>query len=91
MYAWSDGNGYWSVFGFVRKIAAGNALVLLFGQATTVPMRVALTMFRLGKHDAAVPPIAATSGRRVLASHGDLGSKWTAVEGLWSTISGVHK
>jgi hypothetical protein len=88
---WADGDGYWTVFGFVRKIAAGNALVPLFGSAAPGPMRATLTMGRLSKHDAALSPSVMGGDCWVLAPYGDLGPVKARIEGLWSTISGVHK
>jgi hypothetical protein len=86
---WGAGQGYATLFGFSRKIAAGNALVPLFGQATTAPVRASLSMHRLSKPDASVSPSPAGSGCWLLSQ--DLGPKWATLEGLWSTIASVHK
>jgi hypothetical protein len=88
---WADGHGYWTVFGFVRKIGAGDALLPLFGSATTAPMQATLIMERLSKHDAAISPATMDGDCWVLAPNGDLGPVKAKLEGLWSTISGVHK
>jgi hypothetical protein len=88
---WADGHGYWTVYGFVRKVTSGNALVPLFGPATAAPMQATLAMNRLSKHDAALSPSVMTGDCWVLAPNGDLGPVKARLEGLWSTISGVHK
>ena len=89
---WAAGHGYWTVFGFVRKIVAGRAMLPLFGRATTAPMQANLTMDRLSKHDARISPSVMGSDCWVLADPGgDLGPVKAKVEGLWSTIKGVHK
>lgn len=87
---WADGHGYWTVFGFQRQIA-GHSLAPVFGPATSSPQRAVLTMYKLGKHDAAIPASAMIAGCWVLAPGGDLGPVNAAVDGLWSTIKGVSK
>ncbi len=67
-------------------------MVPLFGRATTAPMQANLTMDRLSKHDARISPSVMGSDCWVLADPGgDLGPVKAKVEGLWSTIKGVHK
>jgi hypothetical protein len=50
-----------------------------------------MSMYRLDKHDAAIPAQVASSGCCVLAKGGDLGPRWVRLQGLWSTIPGVRK
>lgn len=86
---WGDGHGHATLFGFSRRITAKNTLVPLFGPATTMPLQASLTMRRMSKHDASLSPSPAGSGCWLLSQ--DLGPKWATLEGLWSTIAGVHK
>lgn len=88
---WAAGHGYWTVYGYSRMLTAGNALVPMFGPATTAPEQAALTMYRVNKHDAAIPATSAGSGCWVLAPNGDLGPVEAKLQGLWSNIRGVKK
>ncbi len=85
---WAAGHGYVSLFGFSERVGAGGTLLPETGQAT-IPMQADLIMHKLSTSHASVSSSAATSGCWVLNT--DDGQKWTTLEGLWSTISGVRK
>lgn len=89
---WAAGHGYWTVHGMARRIAAGNELAPLDGQATSTPQRANLAMLRLTRAAESMPDTAASDGCWVLIPGvGDLGGVLANLEGLWSTIKGVSK
>lgn len=88
---WAAGNGYWTVQGMARRIAAGHKLAPLFGRTSAVPQEANLKMLRQPAPAAAVPAASSAAGCWVLAPHGDLGPVLAELEGLWSTIDGVQK